>query len=343
MIDNKIPKVSVVIPTYNRPDAAVHCAKSVLASNFTDGIEIVIVDDCSTKCIVADYLRKEIGEDSRIKVIRHERNKNLAAARNTGGRNSSGKYVFFLDDDNELQPDTIAKLSSVLDDGKYSIAAPLIVNVSPTGGKNVWASSFAFSRWMSIPRNVDADVDYDAEYERGMVGRIIDTWYSPNGYMMSRDLFDQMDGFYEWFGFCMEESDLCMRVREAGRKVCVVGDAVTWHRHYNDTGDLVMRKFAQSSPSKAFRLSRNRLHFAWRHYTLLQTLSIMFIFAPLVTVRYALMSVIRGWSKISLGFIAGYTVGFVQVLGLILMQGLLWPFAIVGKCFFAKENDGLHH
>ena len=200
----------------------------------------------------------------------------------------------------------------------------------------MWASSFAFNKWTSVPRNMDANVEYTEAYAEKLKERVIDTWYSPNGYMMSRVLFEKIDGFYEWFGIYMEESDLCMRVREAGYKVCIVSDAVTWHRHYNDAGDPVMRRFATNTPRKAFLMSRNRLHFAWRHYMLLQTLSIMFIFAPLITARYLVMSVVRGWPKIGLGFVTGYVVGFVQVLGLILMQGLLWPFAIFGKCFFGK-------
>lgn len=314
-MNDQVPKVSVVIPTYNRPDAAVLCARSALASDFKDGIEIIIVDDCSSKCVVADYVQKEMGDDADVRVIRHEINKNLAAARNTGGRNSRGKYVFFIDDDNELRPDVIGKLVSVLDKGEYAVAAPLAVNALPTGEKTVWASKFAFNEWTSTPRNVDANVDYTPEYERGMLGRVIETWYSPNGYMVPRQLFEQLDGFYEWFGIYMEESDFCMRVREAGHKVCIVGDAVTWHRHYNDAGDMVMRRFATNTPPKAFRLSRNRIHFAWRHYSLPKVLSIMFVFAPAITLRYLIMATFRGWPKIGLAFVVGYAVGTVQVLG----------------------------
>jgi len=313
-------KVSVVIPTYNRPEAVLHCARSVLASDFHDPMEIIIVDDCSKNCDVADIVARELPGEPRVRVIRHEKNKNLAAARNTGGRNAHGQYVLFIDDDNELCPDAMSKLVSVLDRGAYGVAAPLAVNVLPSGRKTVWASSFAFNEWTSTPRNVDADVDYTSEYEAGMRGRVIDTWYSPNGYMMPRDLFERLGGFYEWFGIYMEESDLCMRVRESGRKVCIVGDAVTWHRHYNDFGDMVMRRFATNTPGKAFRLSRNRLHFAWRHYSFPQVLSILFVFAPLVTLRYFVMATFRGWPKIGFAFVWGYAVGGAQVVGLALAR-----------------------
>jgi len=322
-MSENVVNVTVVIPTYNRADAAVRCARSVLNSDFAGGIEVVIVDDCSTKCVVSEVVRKEIGEDPRVRVIRHEKNKNSAGTRNTGGRNAHGQYVFFLDDDNELQPDTIARLVAVLDQGEYGVVAPLSVNVATEGHKTVWGTSFAFNEWTSTPRNTDADVEYTPEFAQSMQGRIIDTWYSPNAYMMPRGVFEEMGGYYEWFGIYMEESDLCMRIRESGRKVGLVGDAVTWHRHYNDTGDMVMRRFAVSTPAKAYLLSRNRMFFAWRHYSLLKVLSIMCVFAPLVTLRYLAIALIRGWPKIGLGFVAGYVAGTVKVLGMMLAR----PFA----------------
>ena len=189
------PTVSVVIPTYNRADAAVHCARSVLASDFAGGIEIVIVDDCSSKCIVADHVHRELGDDPRIKVIRHERNKNTAAAHNTGGYAARGKYIFFLDDDNELKTDVISKLVAVLERGEHGLVAPLAVNVTPEGEKTVWAKAFEFNRWTSVPKNADANVPYTDEYERGMSGRLIDSWYSPNGYMMPKAVFERWTAF----------------------------------------------------------------------------------------------------------------------------------------------------
>jgi len=324
-------KVSVVITSYNRADAALLCVRSVLASDFALGMEVIVVDDCSTKCAVEEVFRRELPNENRVRVIRHERNMNAAASRNTGARAAIGQYVFFLDDDNELSSDTLRKLVAVLDAGEYALAAPLAVNVQPSGEKTVWASSFAFSKWMSIPRDVDAGVPYTETYAKSMVGRIMDTWYSPNAYMIPRALFEKLGGFDAWFGMYMEESDLGLRVLEAGHRAGVVGDAVTWHRHYNDVGDMFMRRFAVTTPSKAFRISRNRLHFAWRHYSLPQVLSILVIFAPLVSFRYFVLSCLHGWPKIGLAFLIGYGVGAVQVIGRMLRGLVVFPFSSSNK------------
>jgi len=87
--------LSVIIPVYNRQQAAENAARSVLLQKLDD-FELIIVDDCSNppfQC-PADML-----EDNRIRVIRHKQNKGAGAARNTGIRNAAGKYIALLDSD----------------------------------------------------------------------------------------------------------------------------------------------------------------------------------------------------------------------------------------------------
>jgi glycosyltransferase involved in cell wall biosynthesis len=106
-----MPKVSVVIPTYNRARFLPVAVRSVLKQTFTD-FEIVIVDDASaddTEAVVASL------GDARIKYIRHDRNMRIAHARNTGVANSTGEYIAFLDDDDEWVYDKLAKQVQVLD------------------------------------------------------------------------------------------------------------------------------------------------------------------------------------------------------------------------------------
>jgi glycosyltransferase involved in cell wall biosynthesis len=89
------PLVSVVIPTYNRPNFLQRALESVLKQNYKQ-TEIIIVDDCPSdpvREIVESYT------DDRIEYIQHEENKGVCAARNTGIKNITGKYVSFLDDD----------------------------------------------------------------------------------------------------------------------------------------------------------------------------------------------------------------------------------------------------
>lgn len=92
--------VSVVIPTYNRSDVISRAIESVLRQTFTD-FEILIVDDCSTDNTKQIVKRLD---DPRICYYRHDTNQGGSAARNTGIEHAEGKYIAFLDSDDEWFP-----------------------------------------------------------------------------------------------------------------------------------------------------------------------------------------------------------------------------------------------
>jgi glycosyltransferase involved in cell wall biosynthesis len=89
------PKVSVVIPTYNRAGMIKGAIQSVLSQTFKS-LELIVVDDCST-----DKTERIVNSicDERIKYIKHKTNKGASAARNTGMKASRGDYIAFLDSD----------------------------------------------------------------------------------------------------------------------------------------------------------------------------------------------------------------------------------------------------
>ena len=100
MIRPESPKVSVIIPTYNRADLLPRAVNSVLAQTFQD-YEIIIVDDHSsddTQDVIAKF------SDPRIRSILHRTNRRQSAAINTGIANARGEYIAFLDDDDEWLP-----------------------------------------------------------------------------------------------------------------------------------------------------------------------------------------------------------------------------------------------
>lgn len=95
-----IPKISIIIPVYNVEKYLRECLESCINQTLED-IEIICVDDCSPDNsikILEEYQQK----DSRIKIFRHEKNKNLGAARNTGLENATGEYVWFVDSDDYI-------------------------------------------------------------------------------------------------------------------------------------------------------------------------------------------------------------------------------------------------
>ena len=89
------PLQSVIIPTYNRKEVLADAIDSVL-NQHNINLEIIIVDDCSTDG-TEEYVKSLT--DKRIRYFRNEKNSRPDYSRMIGFRNSRGKYVTFLDDD----------------------------------------------------------------------------------------------------------------------------------------------------------------------------------------------------------------------------------------------------
>ena len=113
------PMVSVIVPTYNRPEMLKETIKSILAQSYQD-YEIVVVNDCGQD--VESILSGLNREDGKIVYIKHTQNRGLAAARNTGIMASRGKYIAYLDDDDVFYPDHLETLVGCLEQNAYQVA-----------------------------------------------------------------------------------------------------------------------------------------------------------------------------------------------------------------------------
>ena len=98
---NHPPLVTIVVPVYSHLEYLTECLESISAQTMCDW-EAVVVDDGAPvgdpAAIVAAIA------DPRIRLLRHDRNRGLAAARNTGIRAGSGQYVLPVDADDRLAP-----------------------------------------------------------------------------------------------------------------------------------------------------------------------------------------------------------------------------------------------
>lgn len=117
---NKIdiePKVSIIIPLYNREKLIKRAIESVLVQSFTD-FELIIVDDCSS-----DESAKVVHgiNDERIIYIKHECNKGANAARNTAIKLARGKYIAFQDSDDEWLPNKLEKQMTIIENSSNKV------------------------------------------------------------------------------------------------------------------------------------------------------------------------------------------------------------------------------
>lgn len=116
------PKVSIFVPAYNREVYIQKAIESAVAQTLKD-VEIVVCDDGSTDRTPAilEQLQgryNKAGERPLIRVVRHEKNRGIAAGWNTALRAARGEYLLQLDSDDVLDPTTAQKLARVLDANK---------------------------------------------------------------------------------------------------------------------------------------------------------------------------------------------------------------------------------
>lgn len=117
--------ISVIIPTYGIPILLDKAINSVRQQSFIDW-ELIIVDDNDpdsvarekTEALVTEFMK----EGSCINYIKHEHNKNGAVARNTGFAIAKGKYISFLDSDDEYTSDRLQKCFDVMEQAPESVA-----------------------------------------------------------------------------------------------------------------------------------------------------------------------------------------------------------------------------
>ncbi|MDX6636041.1 MAG: hypothetical protein QOF06_2244 [Solirubrobacterales bacterium] len=100
------PFFSVVVTTFNRELIVRRAVDSCLAQTFED-FEVVVVDDASSDGTVAAL---ESYDDSRLRVVVHERNQGINPARHTGAVAAGGEWVVVVDSDWELMPEALDRL-----------------------------------------------------------------------------------------------------------------------------------------------------------------------------------------------------------------------------------------
>lgn len=107
-------KVSVIVPVYKVEKFIGRCIRSLMEQTLQE-VEFIIVDDCSpdnsiavAKAVIEDFPERK----GQVRIVRHEENKGLPAARNSGLAIAGGEYVFHCDSDDFTEPDMLQRMYS---------------------------------------------------------------------------------------------------------------------------------------------------------------------------------------------------------------------------------------
>lgn len=130
-------QLSVICPVYNtRPEDLRAAVRSVLnPANDAHRLQLILVDDCSTAPHIAGLLAELAGSDSRITVIRAEKNGGPGAARNLGLQSATGEWIGFIDADDLWPEGKLANADALLrayPDARWIVGACAVLDQSGT-------------------------------------------------------------------------------------------------------------------------------------------------------------------------------------------------------------------
>jgi GT2 family glycosyltransferase/glycosyltransferase involved in cell wall biosynthesis/thioredoxin-like negative regulator of GroEL/2-polyprenyl-3-methyl-5-hydroxy-6-metoxy-1,4-benzoquinol methylase len=146
------PKVSVIVPTFNRPDMLQIALTSILNQSFQN-FEIIVINDGGED---VESLIASMNQHGNIIYVRHEKNRGLAASRNTGIKLASGKYIAYLDDDDRFLPEHLETMVDFLEahEQDYKVAYTDAWRVHQT---------LEQGQYVETGRDVPYSFDFDAD------------------------------------------------------------------------------------------------------------------------------------------------------------------------------------
>ena len=161
-------KISVIIPIYNVSAYIERCIRSVMNQTFSD-FECILVDDatpddCVAKCekMIAEY-----DGSIRFRMIHHEHNRGLSAARNTGTDAATGDYILYIDSDDAITNDCIEKLMTpIIRDNTIDI---VMGNEKRFSGEKVLKSAYSMRLGCQDLRCLEEVRDF---YFSGRINRV---------------------------------------------------------------------------------------------------------------------------------------------------------------------------
>ncbi|MDZ7791356.1 MAG: glycosyltransferase [Xanthomonadales bacterium] len=243
------PLVSIVVPVFNKVDYTAACLNSIIeCSDRNIAYELIVVDDCSND-ETADYLTACRG----VRVIRNATNSGFIASCNAGAEAACGHFLVFLNNDTSLTEGWLRALVETFDifPDTGVVGARLIY----PNGKLQEAGGIIFkdgSGWNygrdDRPDRPEYSFASEADYVSGACLAI------------ERNLFAHLGGFDRHYSPAYyEDTDLCFRVREAGRRVIYQPACTIVHHEGVSSGT------DESSGTKRFQaVNRKKFEQRWR-------------------------------------------------------------------------------
>jgi GT2 family glycosyltransferase len=281
----KVPKVSIVIPTMNRKDEVVECLRSVEKTNYPN-YAVIVVDDATT-----DGTLEEIKRSFRdVRVIRNDENKGAAASRKIGLENSDGEYIMFLDSDTIVDDKAVEELvNGFAVFPEAGLVAPIIYfeerdRIFYAGAKISLLTSKAVFRELG-------------RKDKGQFNKIeiIKNGHAPTAFMVKREAIHAAGGFDSTFYMGFEESDLAKRIEKLNYQIVFNPKAKVWHQDPTPKYKSKLSEFlfyiCFRNEKIAYYTSKNRIRYMKRHANRINLSLFLTLFLPASLLIYSIKCV----------------------------------------------------
>jgi len=252
--------VTVIIPTYNRPNLLLRAVESVLSQTH-ENLDIIVADDASSNETIKVCERLK-DKDNRVRIYRSKKNIGAAALRNRAINISEGKYVCFLDDDDTWLPEKVTTQLEFISD--YSIVAcrsKRVDGYTVVGGleikNDINLHEIKYSGPKAEPRTLN-----DIFFNNGNM--------SPSSIMVKREHLLLVEGFDEALP-SSQGRDLFVRLVSNFGDAILINKYLTAHYQHHDLQRITTSKKSLAGGwmelDKHKHLMPRRL-VAWRTYVL---------------------------------------------------------------------------
>lgn len=245
--NDKDPKVSVIILTYNNLAYSKACIRSVLLFSNYKNLEIIIVDNAS-KDKTQEFLKELKTEFPEIKLVLNKTNTGFAAGCNTGLKKATGEYVILLNNDTIVTPGWVRGLIKPLENKKIGLVGPITNFMWNHQEVNVFY------------RSLNGLLEKSKTLKKDKKGKIKE--YNDIAFFcvaLRKEVIEKIGTLDERFGLGMfEDDDYCLRIKKAGYKI-VVTDEVFIH-HF---GQISLFSLGKEKYSDIFLENKSKFEEKW--------------------------------------------------------------------------------
>lgn len=238
----KIPLVSIAITNWNGKDYCLDCLQSISVLNYPrELLDVIVVDNASTDGSVGAVKKRFPW----VHVLAQKANLGFSAGMNVGIKNAKGKYVLVLNNDVKLEKNCLKEMVKLADEDTH---------IAVVGGEicSIENPKEIQSLWGQIDRKtMQIYLTGRGEINRGQYQEIVEADYVPFLCLIRKKVLEKVGDLDERYFSTFEDTDLMVRIKDAGYKIVFCPKATIWHKG--------AAAFGSDSPKLIYYLQRNNL------------------------------------------------------------------------------------